>query len=98
MARFLLLIPLVLATSCTDFPELDSAVSSDARSAPYPQLVPMAGLLSAAHDTRLSEDTGRSLADRAARLRRKAAYLRRTDALSARDRARLLAAIERHHR
>ena len=96
MTRAALILSLALLTGCTDFPELDTATSAEARAAPYPRLVPLEGLLVGAEVTALDEETGARLAARAAALRWKAAQLRRITALPPADRARLLRAIARH--
>lgn len=98
MKRAALLITLTVLTGCTDFPELDTSMGAGARSAAYPRLVPMEGLTAGAQETALDENTGATLAARAAWLRTRAARLSRTQVLSHSERADLRAAIARHPR
>lgn len=97
MTRRLSFLFVVLIAGCTSFPELDDATSPGARNAPYPELVPLGGLMAGIGDDRLDDRTGPALAARTARLRRLAARLDRIEAMTPTERAKLFAAIERHH-
>ncbi len=69
---------LALATglsACASFPDLEGAVSAEARRAAYPDLVPTASLLSRRSLGRLSEKDGEILLARAQRLRARARIL-----------------------
>ncbi|MGR3572657.1 hypothetical protein [Brevirhabdus sp.] len=57
---------------CADYPNLQSAVSRQARNAPYPSLVPVDPLLDAAAQRRITPATGAGLQARADRLARRA--------------------------
>lgn len=90
---------LVLAlASCAEFPELDRAMSSRARSAPYPRLLPMQTLLAAspARSGEVAFATG-ALPARAASLRARARALRARPVIDTATRARLMAAVARHN-
>ncbi len=65
-----------LAAGCTSFPELDAAVSPDARRAEYPVLTPTQPILDRRLDVRLTEETGEELERRAANLQARARLLR----------------------
>ncbi len=84
-----------LVAGCTDFPRIDAVMGTTARNAPYPELLPIDGLLARAGDTRIDAATGPALAGRAAALRRRARGLE-PPVLSAADRRRLLGALARH--
>ncbi|MBF9035064.1 hypothetical protein HKCCE2091_12530 [Rhodobacterales bacterium HKCCE2091] len=73
-----LIIPLLLCACAAPPPELESRISTAARGADYPTLIPLSPLYSTVQDL-LPEDPGaigRSLESRAADLRRRAAALR----------------------
>lgn len=63
-------------TACADFPDLDAAISDDARNADYPALVPAEGILARGEAGTLTESSGPALQARAANLRARAALLR----------------------
>ena len=74
--HFALLTGLALS-ACTQFPELDDAVSKDVAAAPYPEFLPTAQFSGTAPAPRLSADDEAALIARAARLSARAAALRR---------------------
>lgn len=77
--RLIALTLITCLTACTQFPELDSAVSEQAKDAEYPALVPVEGLLAQAETTRTDPDqTIQSLNARVAALRNRAKRLRNT--------------------
>ena len=65
-----------LAAGCTSFPELDAAVSPEARRAAYPVLIPTQPVLDRRADVRVTVETGEALERRAANLRARAGLLR----------------------
>lgn len=65
-----------LLPGCTRFPELDAAVSPEARRADYPQLVPIAEVLDRRDLARTTGREGDIVAARAAALRARARLLR----------------------
>jgi hypothetical protein len=73
-------LPLILTlTACTQFPELDNAVSPSAQDAEFPELVPVQGLLTQAEPQNgKPEDTINTLNARVAALRNRANRLRGT--------------------
>lgn len=66
----------IALAACTDFPQLDAAISEEAKRAEYPVLVPVAGLLVKREEGRITEATGLQLQSRAANLRARANLLR----------------------
>lgn len=66
-----------LLAACTTFPDLDKALSDDARAADYPRLVPLPPLLEDADATRVdAKQIEDNLTARIDRLRARAARLR----------------------
>ncbi len=90
-----LAISAALLAGCSDFPELDDAVSPTARKAGYPALLPIDQLIAGAKDVQITEETVSSLQSRIARLNARAARLR-GPVIDAATRARMRAAIARH--
>lgn len=84
-----------LLAGCSDFPELDAAITPAARKAGYPSLVPLDQLISGAQDIQITDETVATLQTRIARLNARAARLQRPVIDSA-TRARMRAAIARH--
>jgi len=84
-----------LLAGCSDFPQLDSAISPAARNAEYPSLVPISQIISGAADVQITEQTVSTLKGRISRLNARAARLRRPVIDNA-TRARLRAAMNRH--
>jgi hypothetical protein len=66
-ARFLLLAALL--AGCAEFPQLDAAISPEARRAPFPTLVPLPEVLDRRADARLTGEEAGPLEARAGRLR-----------------------------
>lgn len=78
-ARSLCLLALVAALpGCSDFPPLEESVGITGREAPYPDLVPVAELRAAVPAPGIEADTAGGIEARVARLRARAARLRRT--------------------
>lgn len=70
---------LILAAAlagCTDFPELDAAITPEARRADYPQLVPVGEILDRRGLARTTGREGEILMARAANLQARARLLR----------------------
>ena len=84
-----------LLAGCSDFPELDAAITPTARNAEYPSLMPIDQLVADAQDVQITEQTVTTLKGRAGSLRARAARLRGPIIDSA-TRARMRAAIARH--
>ena len=96
MRRSLFTIILVLAaTGCTQFPELDRAVSARARAAAYPQILPMDGLERDVQATGSGSGLG-NLPGRLARLQSRARSMRARPVVDSATRARMMAALARH--
>ncbi|MCG6902605.1 MAG: hypothetical protein LJE68_07980 [Rhodobacter sp.] len=89
--RPFLCLPVIAAllAGCTSFPQLDSATSLEAKRAPYPKLIPAEGLLAKRGEGRLTPESGEALLARAARLRARAAILRRIQAVDEETRLRI---------
>lgn len=77
-------------SACSEFPELDETVDSDAA---YPELVPVESLTARAPDPRLKPETSPELSSRMDRLRARAAGLKR-DVIDEETQARMDAGIE----
>ncbi len=96
MRRILLAFSLILAASgCSDFPELDAAVSARARSGEYPRILPLDDLLAAVPARTATTGIG-NLPARLARLRSRARQMRARPVIDSMSRARMLAALARH--
>ncbi|MDX1785773.1 hypothetical protein [Roseovarius sp. ZX-A-9] len=65
-------------SACSQFPELDAVVSDDIRDAPYPDLVPLDTLDIRTGPGRITPGTAQTVEARVARLKARAARLRRT--------------------
>ena len=65
-----------LLAGCASFPELDAAVTPEARRADYPVLIPTAGVLIRREGARLTAADGEQLQARAANLQARARLLR----------------------
>ncbi len=77
MRPVFLILPLCLGlAACSDWPELDHAVSPEARRSDYPELVPIGDVLARRGLARSDETDGEILSARAANLRARAALLR----------------------
>jgi len=66
----------LLIAGCASFPELDAAISPEARQAGYPTLVPVGGVLARRDAARIAPETEAALLARAANLRARARLLR----------------------
>ena len=87
---------LIVLTACGRFPDLDGTISDSARNAEFPQFMPMDMLLGTAFaGAESAQAEGASLAVQAARLRIRAAAMRRP-VVNRRTKARLAAALRRH--
>lgn len=96
MRQFIGLFALVTALAgCTDFPQLDAAVTDKARAAAYPELVPTEGLLAKRGNNRVSETTGPELLARAQRLQARARLLRGIEVVNDETRRRLAGPLRR---
>lgn len=78
--------------ACTEFPELDAALSVEARAAPYPMLLPVEELKARVDAPRIAPKTASGIEARVAALRARAARLRGT-VLDSPTRARMQAGI-----
>lgn len=76
MRPLLPLLAAALLSACTDFPQLDAAISAEARRADYPALVPANDLLGKRSDGTITEATGLALQARATNLQARARLLR----------------------
>ncbi len=68
----------ITLAACSQFPQLDETVDSQARRAAYPDLIPIEDIYTRIPDTRIYPDTPLRLEDRVSRLRARAARLRGT--------------------
>ncbi len=78
MRACLILTLLWFIPACTEFPELDAKVEPPARSAPYPDLIPVEEIKAQVQDPLIEDTQGEDVKARAARLRARAARLRQT--------------------
>ena len=62
--------------ACTQFPELDAAISDEAKAADYPRLVPAKSIRANTPKDRLKPNDGPDLLARAERLRKRGEILR----------------------
>ncbi|MCF6317228.1 MAG: hypothetical protein L3J30_13320 [Marinosulfonomonas sp.] len=90
-----LVLSAALLAGCSNFPELDDAVSPTARKAGYPALLPIDQLIAGAQEVQITEETVLTLQSRIARLKAHAARLR-GPVVDTATRARMRAAIARH--
>lgn len=79
--------------ACSQFPPLDESLSPGAKSAPYPDLVPVEDLRAQAAGLQIGDQTLSGIEARVARLKARAARLRGT-VLSGADRARLAQVVQ----
>ncbi|WP_456386903.1 hypothetical protein [Profundibacter sp.] len=84
-----------LLAGCSDFPELDAAITSAARNADYPNLLPIDQLIADAQQVQISPETVTNLEGRISHLNARAARLR-GPVIDGASRARMRAAIARH--
>ena len=90
--RLLLLTTFFLA-ACTTVPELDARISETARAAEYPSLQPIDQVLTSDRTPVLDDQAVSAFQGRIARLKARAARLRRTPVVDSTSRARLHQAI-----
>ncbi len=74
----LVLVFISVVSSCSDFPELDDAVDSDAHDARYPDLVPIEDIYAGIPEAQIDDETTMDVEARIARLKARAARLRGT--------------------
>ena len=84
--RFCLIFLLGLAACANDLPDTDRTISTSAQNAPFPELVPIDGLLAKANSGSRIEAAAADLQARAARLRAKANALRGRTMIDGQDR------------
>ena len=97
MPRSCLLILLALVAACARFPELDNAISAEARQSPYPRLEPVDELLAEAAPS-ADRDAAAEIEDLRARallLKARAIILRRTTVIDPESQAQMKAAFDR---
>ena len=80
-------------SACSQFPELDESVDSQARDAPYPDLVRVETLKANLPDTRIEPDAADDVESRVERLRARAARLKGT-VIDGQSRERLQAGLQ----
>jgi hypothetical protein len=78
MRPWLILTLLLAIPACTEFPELDAKVDAAARTAPYPDLIPVEEIRARVAAPQIETSTSSDVNARAARLRARAARLRAT--------------------
>ena len=86
------MLALSVAAGCTQFPDLDDALSPGARDASYPDLVPVERIRGQVPQGRLTPEAGDTMTDRVSALRLRADRLRGT-VLDTPERARLQAGV-----
>ncbi len=84
-----------LLGACSDFPQLDDAVSPAAKNAPYPSLVPIDQALTNAQDVQITADSVSTLQARLNGLKTRATRAKRP-VIDTETRKRLQDAIDRH--
>ena len=85
----------VLFAGCSNFPELDAAITPTAEQADYPALIPMRQVMAGANDVQITPQTVANLQGRTGNLRARAARLR-GPVIDSATRARMRAAMARH--
>lgn len=97
MTRLHFILVFAVLVGCTDFPQLDSAISDQARQSGYPALEPVDALLARADDP-AADDSAEAIDDlrnRARLLNARAQILRRTVLIDSDAQARMKAAFNR---
>ena len=84
-----------LLGACSDFPQLDDAVSPAAKTTPYPSLVPMDQALVNAQDVQITDESVSTLKGRINGLKRRATRAK-GPVIDNETRKRLQDAIDRH--
>jgi len=74
-----LLLLAALAAGCAEFPDLDAAITPQARAAPYPRIAPLSEVLAGLPEGGPADPGAEALAARAAALKARAARLARID-------------------
>lgn len=97
MPRFRLSLCLALLAACEQFPQLDQAISDQARQSGYPDLAPVDELLARADDSARQDQAAEieALRIRARLLQARAQLLRRTDVIDSDSQDRMKAGFER---
>lgn len=97
MPRFRLSLCLALLAACEQFPQLDEAISDQARQSGYPDLAPVDELLARADDSARQDQAAEieALRTRARLLQARAQLLRRTDVIDSDSQDRMKAGFER---
>lgn len=93
--RRLVLVLALTASACADYPQLEAAVSPQARAADYPAILPLGALLARQSAATTAIDLAGPLPARAAALRRRARALSAAPVVDAATRARMQAALAR---
>jgi len=88
--RFCFVFLLCLAACANDLPDTDRTISTSAQNAPFPELVPIDGLLAKASSGSQIKAATSDLQARAARLRQKANALRGRTIIDGQDRIKRL--------
>ena len=83
---------MALCTACAQFPELDSALTDGAETAPYPDLLPVEELNARVGEPRIAPETASGIEARVAALRARAARLHGT-VIDSSTRARMTAGV-----
>ncbi|WP_226621044.1 hypothetical protein [Alloyangia pacifica] len=89
LMRLVLLPLLALLGACTDFPEFDGSQSPGVANAPWPELVPLSGLLASQPPTRAEPEMAENLDARAEALRRRAEALQQGEVVDSGTRSRM---------
>lgn len=95
MRRAITLAMLAFLTGCTDFPDLDAVVSARARTADYPQILPLDALIASVPPVQSGLGVG-NLPGRVGNLRARAAALSARPVVDVQTRRRMQAALRRH--
>lgn len=83
-----------LVAGCANFPELERAVSADARRMTYPNLIPSEDLSAESRSAQMGPETGENLSGRAERLRARADILRSVEIIDDETRMRISDRLE----
>lgn len=89
------IVTVMLTAACSDFPELDGAISNSARNGPWPTLLPMGQILAQTTNAPIGEQAARTLQSRVGGLHARAAHLRNRQIIEPDIRARMAAALAR---
>lgn len=86
----------ITCASCTQFPEVDTAMNTRGYDTVFPTLAPTDVVIGTEQAPRLDDDSAAALIRRAAWLRQRAAQLRGQNVLSSAERARMQSAVTQH--